>query len=391
MNTYSSPRRRRLTITTLLVLTALLTAVPTLAMRQTRAAVGQTPTPQLAAAQNHAALPLNWYPQLTASAAIAVDITSGQELYWHNADTAGLPASTSKIITAMVTRSLLAPDLQVTIEEQDLRDPTIWAVAGLQAGDVVTVHDLLAGLMLPSGADACLALARVGGRTLDPGTSDPVGRFVEEMNRWATAHGLTNSRFTNPVGDDDGIGHMMSARDLAVATGILLEDPLLTEFAGTAYFKYQVGGPQAREIELYNTNQMLGDPSWFGVKTGYDEAALQTYVGGYWRGDHRIVLVILGSADRYGDTAAIVEAIDSTYFWMMIGQGTLSDGASEAIAAQGLEFRIQQTVLMTQEQYANVTWELLRDVPDRPWCAGIVVFSVGNREFARLPVYSIQN
>lgn len=379
------PNRRPLLLTLLLsALVALLALLP----------IASSAGPFTASRTTHgplAALPLNWYPQISATAAIVVDITSGQELYWHNADTPGLPASTSKIITAMVARELLPLDLQVTVEAGDMRDASIWAVAGLQVGDVVSVNDLLAGLLMPSGADAAVALARAGGRVLDPGSSDPVERFVQEMNAWGDRHGLQNSAFSNPVGDDDGSLQVMSARDLAVAAAVLLEDPLLTAIVGRAYYAYTVGGPQAREIELYNSNQMLGNSDWFGVKTGFDEAAAQTYIGGYWRGDHRIIIVLLGSADRYGDTAVITQAVDASYYWMALGQGTSSDGATEALAAQGLEFRIQRTVMMSQEQYQQVTWELIRDIPDRTWCIGVVVFRIGLREFARIPVYSVSN
>ncbi len=380
------PPNRRSHLYTLLMpaLVALLALLPMASMAGPYAAT-RAPRTQLAA------LPLNWYPQISATAAIVVDITSGQELYWHNADTPGLPASTSKIITAMVARELLPLDLQVTVEEGDMRDASIWAVAGLQVGDIVSVQDLLAGLLMPSGADAAVALARAGGRALDTNSSDPVGRFVQEMNAWGDRHGLQNSAFSNPVGDDDGSLQVMSARDLAVAASILLEDPLLTAIVGRAYFTYTVGGPQAREIELYNTNQMLGNSDWFGVKTGFDEAAAQTYIGGYWRGDHRIIIVLLGSDNRYGDTAVITEAVDASYHWMAVGQGTSSDGATEALAALGLEFRIQRTVMMSREQYQQVTWELIQDLPNRTWCAGVVVFRIGLREFARIPVYSVSN
>ena len=326
---------------------------------------------------------------LTAAGAIAVDLTTGIELYAHNADVSLPPASTAKIVTAAVVSAILPTDTQVTIQSSDLLDPTVYSTAGLMEGDIVSVHDLLFGLLLPSGGDAALALARAGGLKLDPASADPVGRFVSEMNAFAQSHGMTHSHFSNPVGMDDPVNNYASARDLVRATEVVLGDRLLPRIVASESATLVAGGPNARSWEVHSSNQLIGRDDVFGVKTGTEEVAGQCLIAGFWRGDNRIITVVLGSSDRYADTLQLMSTIDANYHWAAIGQGTSSAGASAALASEGLRFMIRRTVLMTASQFDGLTWELERDTdPATPWL-GIVEFTTNGRVVARLPVYSV--
>lgn len=249
---------------------------------------------------------------LTARAAYAVDLTAGVQLFALNADVPVPPASTMKIVTALVTEELLAPDTEVTVDAGDLIDPSVYSTMGLEAGDIVSVEDLLRGLLIPSGGDAGMALARTGGLALGASPDRAVQRFVDELNAYAAAAGMTNTHFSNPVGDD-APDEMSTARDLARATQRLLDDPLLTDIVGTASATVRVTGPDERDIPLVNTNQLLARDDVFGVKTGSEDAAGQCLIAGFWRGNDRILTVVLGSADRYADTTALMDAIDAEY------------------------------------------------------------------------------
>ncbi|MCO5177058.1 MAG: serine hydrolase [Thermomicrobiales bacterium] len=326
---------------------------------------------------------------LTAAGAIAVDLTTGIELYAVNADVSLPPASTAKIVTALVAIAILAPDQQVTIQASDLLDPTVYSTAGLIEGDVVSVHDLLFGVLLPSGGDAALAVARAAGLVLDPASADPVARFVDEMNAFAAAHGMTQSRFSNPVGMDDPANNYASARDLVRATEALLSDQLLLAIVGTPSFTMTADGPNARSWDIYSSNQLVTEDDVFGIKTGTEDAAGQCLITGFWRGDNRIVTVVLGSSDRYADTMQMMGAIDANYHWAALGIGTASAGATDALASEGLTFKVRRTTLMTREQFEAITWELEGETDaSTPW-VGIVEFSTGGRVIARLPVYSV--
>jgi serine-type D-Ala-D-Ala carboxypeptidase (penicillin-binding protein 5/6) len=325
-------------------------------------------------------------PQMSASAAIAVDLTTGLELYAVNADTPLQPASTIKIVTALVASSLLDRDAQIVIEEGDLVDPTVFSNMGLLAGDVVTVRDLLAGLLINSAGDAAMALARTGGRTLDPNAVDPVARFVDEMNAYADSIGMGQTDIANPTGADDPERQRATARDLVRATEQLLLDWLLAGFVRTPYVMVSVGGPNARDIELFTTNALLEQADVFGVKTGTEELAGQCLITGFWRGDNQIITVVLGSSDRYADTVAVMQDVDSRFRWVALGQGTRSAGATDALAADGLTFQMRRTIVMRPEDAEVLTWELRPD-PAPTYRYGVVAFSVDGREVASIPVY----
>ncbi|HEX3722227.1 MAG TPA: serine hydrolase, partial [Nitrolancea sp.] len=119
---------------------------------------------------------------LSAKAAYAVDLTNQTELYANNADQPLPPASTTKIVTAIVVVEHAQLGATVTVRADDTVDPTVYSHMGLEVGDVVTVRDLLAGMLLNSGGDAALSLSRyVGGQLPGAANEDPRQRFVDEM------------------------------------------------------------------------------------------------------------------------------------------------------------------------------------------------------------------
>ena len=152
-----------------------------------------------------------------------------------------------------------------------------------------------------------------------------------------------------------------------------------------------IGGPNARQVELFNSNQFIARDDVFGVKTGTEEIAGQCLITGFWRGDNQIITVVLGSADRYADTQAIMSAVDSTYRWLALGIGAVSQGASDALAAQGLTFMTRRTVLMTAAQAEQITWEIDLDDQPRGERVGAVVFELNGRVVARMSIYSVSS
>jgi D-alanyl-D-alanine carboxypeptidase (penicillin-binding protein 5/6) len=210
------------------------------------------------------------------------------------------------------------------------------------------------------------------------------------MNAWAARHGMTNSHFTNPVGTDDP-QHFMSARDLVRATDALLQDWLLARLVAMETYVAEIGGPNARQVELINSNQLIARDDVFGIKTGTEEIAGQCLVTGFWRGDNQIITVVLGSADRYADTQAVMGAVDSTYRWLALGIGAVSQGASDALAAQGLTFMTRRTVLMTVGQAEQLTWQILMDSEPRGERLGAVLFELDGRVVARMSIYSVSS
>ncbi len=326
-------------------------------------------------------------PELDASSAIAVDLDSGLQLFGTNADLPVPPASTMKLVTVIVARGILPPGEMIEIVEADLYLGEDYSQMGLVAGDVVSVEALFYGATMASGADAALALARVAGQRLDAGTNDPVGRFVAEMNAWAERHQMFNSHFTNPVGFDDP-GHVVTARDLVRVVREVLKDPLLARVITTPEVIVNVAGPDAREMYLVTTNQLMLSGDAIGGKTGTENEAGECLVNIVRRGDHLVVTVVLGSQWRYDDTWAILNDLDSRISFVTLGHGSTFPGLHDELAAQGLHIPVGTTRLMTPEQAENLSYRLeLASEPSPAGRAGVVVFQIGQRELLRLPVH----
>ena len=237
-------------------------------------------------------------PEMTAQAYLLYDMETEQILFENNVDSSLPPASLTKLMTALLVLEQGDLQAQVTVQPQDLIGGS---TMNLQNGETVTVEELLWGLLIPSGNDAAMALARY--------TAGSAPAFIERMNQRAQALGLTETSFANPHGLDEA-GHLSSARDLLTLTRQLLTYPLFRQIVATA--EIQVAGHM-----LQNTNQLLVDfPGADGVKTGTTVAAGECLVASIARDGHTQILVILGSRDRYADARALYDAYQRNYKWL---------------------------------------------------------------------------
>ncbi|GAA4234920.1 D-alanyl-D-alanine carboxypeptidase (penicillin-binding protein 5/6) [Streptosporangium album] len=239
-------------------------------------------------------------PAVAARAAYLFDATTGTVRLSKQA-TRRLPvASLTKVMTAYVVLREAKPDDVVTINSGDVRHATTngATAANLRAGERLTVRDLLYGAMLPSGADATHALARVYG----PGDS----RFVAKMNATARSLGLTRTRYGNPDGLPKPSPGYSTAQDQAKLAEVALRDPVLLAIASTA--RHAVAASKVHLAHVWtNSNKLLGASAGaVGLKTGYTQAAGYCLSFAADRDGHRIVGVLLGdsSATRRFQTAA---------------------------------------------------------------------------------------
>lgn len=324
-------------------------------------------------------------PEVTARATFVVDITAGGALWSDNADVPLPPASTTKIITALTARRVFAPDKWVMIEPSDLVDPAIYSNAGLQVGDRLRVRDLLAALLVASAGDAALALARVGGERVATGGETPQAAFVAAMNEEARRIGLRSSYFLTPDGRDVP-GQVATARDLAIAAMHLLSDPLLADLVAAPSIEVEIDGPQARKVTLTNTNQLLTASDVIGVKTGTSPAAGQCLVAAVRRGHDIVVLVILGSQDRYRDAHVLLSWLDQHYRWLTL------DGSTFPELAVLRRFRIVPALTPTVVVPADRAQEVELDVTYRPaaWgTVGTVRLRIGIVDLVAVPLVRV--
>jgi D-alanyl-D-alanine carboxypeptidase (penicillin-binding protein 5/6) len=222
--------------------------------------------------------------ETAAKAAIIMDHRTGVVLFEKNADERIPPASMSKLMTAyMIFDRLKAGRLklddEITISEKS------WKMGGsqmfLKVGDRVKVEDLIRGIIIQSGNDACVAMAEA--------LAGSEEEFAREMNEKARKLGLTNSGFANSTGLD-APGHLMSVRDLALLAHRIIQDfPEYFKYYSEREFVY-------RDIKQQNRNPLLqaNVPGVDGMKTGYTEQAGYGLVATAKRGDRRVITVLAG-------------------------------------------------------------------------------------------------
>lgn len=222
--------------------------------------------------------------ETAARAAIVIDHRTGRELFAKNPDLPVPPASMSKLMTALlvfeeIEAGRLKLDDTLPVSER------AWRTGGskmfVKVGDRVRVEDLLRGMIVQSGNDACVVFAEA--------LAGSEAAFVERMNRRAQELGLTNSRFKNASGLPDP-EHLMSVRDLAtLASRIIREHPRFYRYYGEKEFEYA-------KIRQPNRNPLLqaGVPGVDGMKTGYTEEAGYGLVVSAERNGRRIIAVLAG-------------------------------------------------------------------------------------------------
>ena len=242
-------------------------------------------------------------PEISASSAIVIDTKTAIMLYAKNPDSRHLPASTTKLMTAIVALEKCDPE-QVITAGNVIGDGT---QMGLAQGDRVTVKDLLYGLLVASGNDAAFVLA--------DSCSDSPNNFVESMNQKAKELKMENSHFLNPAGFDDPLQYS-SARDLAKLAKVAVSNPLISKIVATKNAVLtDVNGIKIYFLE--NINQLLGEIEGIeGVKTGQTEGSLEVLITKTTRNDHTIITAVLGSYDRFGESKQLIEWTFANHRWI---------------------------------------------------------------------------
>ena len=231
-----------------------------------------------------AALPA---PSIAAKSYLLLDFSSGQSLAALNAQQRVEPASLTKLMTAYVTflplrQKRIPSDQAVTVTEQ------AWRAVGsrmfIEPKKPVTVDELIRGMVVQSGNDACIALAETVAGTEEA--------FVELMNREARRLGLKDTRFANSTGLSHP-QHYSTAQDLAALAAAVIRDfPEYYPLYAQKEYRYN-------NIAQFNRNRLLWtDPSVDGMKTGYTENAGYCLVTSARRGDRRLLAVGLGTTSE---------------------------------------------------------------------------------------------
>ena len=235
-------------------------------------------------------------PYLTARAAVIMDARSGEVMWERNAYEPLPPASTTKVMTAIL--ALQSGDLDRELQVSTTAADTPPSSIGLRAGQRMRLRDLLYALLLNSANDAAEVIAE--------GLGGSPTAFAERMTAEAHLMGATTAEFRNPHGLSTP-GHVASARDLAVIFRHGLEMPQFRQLLETRATRVPVEARRVSYVSLHSHNRLLfaeSDPV-IG-KTGYTRAAGRCYVGATERGGRQVVVALLGSRDLWGDARRLV-------------------------------------------------------------------------------------
>jgi D-alanyl-D-alanine carboxypeptidase (penicillin-binding protein 5/6) len=236
-------------------------------------------------------------PQVLAKSWALIDGRTGEVLTSHAGAERRLIASTTKLMTAYVAMKDLP--LGKFVKARPYEYEYGESVMGLQAGEKISVRDLLYGLILLSAGDAANTLA------IDAAGS--VKKFVAQMNRYAAALGLTDTHYANPVGLDQK-GNYSSALDLAALTEELEKTPAFAKIADTRETTLRSVHPRRK---IKSINELLEMAPWVtGVKTGHTWKAGYVLVGsGSWHGIRLISVAIDAPTDetRFSDNLELLE------------------------------------------------------------------------------------
>ena len=227
---------------------------------------------------------------ISAQKAILMDAETGRVIYEKDAYSRSLIASTTKIMTALVVceQCNVLDRVRIPKEAVGIEGSSIY----LKEGEILTVQELLYGMMLHSGNDAAVALAIYCGGTVEG--------FVQLMNDKAYRLGLTGTHFENPNGLDSP-NHYSTARDLAVLTAAAMQNPIFAQTVSTK--SVRIG-----ERSLQNHNKLLWRIDGAdGVKTGYTRAAGRILVSSVRRDGRRLICVTINDGNDWADHQLLLE------------------------------------------------------------------------------------
>ncbi len=313
---------------------------------------------------------------VSAQKAIVVDAITGRIIFERDADSQSLIASTTKIMTALVVceQCNVLDRMRIPKEAVGIEGSSMY----LQEGEVLTIQELLYGLMLSSGNDAAVALAIYCGGTVEG--------FAELMNDKARFLGLKNTHFENPNGLDSP-AHYSTAQDLAVLAAYAMENPI---FAKTVSTKTVTIGQRS----LRNHNKLLWQVEGAdGVKTGYTKAAGRILVSSATRDGRRLIAVTINAPDDWRDHASMLEDGFSRYQVKQILRAGDVVGSLTVIGGDGGCVQLVATEDFSYAMAEGETPELVLSGPGFVYApvaqgaeAGYIHVTIGGKSMGKIPI-----
>lgn len=227
-------------------------------------------------------------PQIVGPTAVLMDFTTGQVLYDKNMHQRMYPASTTKILTAIIAieKGKLSDVVTTNDDVRNIDGNSMYLVPG----EKLTLEQLLYAMLLESDNDAAIAVAdHIGGS---------IQGFADLMNKKAKEIGANDSHFVNPNGLPDN-NHYSTPYDMALIARYAMENATFRKIVSTMHYQIPPTNKFDKPRDLWISNRLIKPTSFHydgadGVKTGYTVAANQVFVGSATRNGHRLISVIMG-------------------------------------------------------------------------------------------------
>jgi D-alanyl-D-alanine carboxypeptidase len=238
-------------------------------------------------------------PAISAKAALVVDTKDNKVLFSYNSEEKLAPASTTKLMTALVAMDLY--NMEDELEIPSLCTSVEGTRLGFEEGKMVKVRDLMEALLISSAGDAACTLAT---------SKISLTNFVTLMNQKALRLGMENTSFTNPVGLDGVNGsHHSTASDLYLLSREAMNFELIRDIVKTKEI-------QISSTTAFNTNKLLWEiPETVGIKTGTTAEAGEVLIYEYKNELKELVIIVMGSNDRFMDTRNLLTWALQSYSW----------------------------------------------------------------------------
>jgi D-alanyl-D-alanine carboxypeptidase (penicillin-binding protein 5/6) len=244
-------------------------------------------------------------PYVTSKSYLIADIKNSKILYEHNSNQKLPLASTTKLMTALVALDIY--QINEILEVPEICSTINSTKVYLPVKSLFSVKDLIYSMLIGSAGDsACvLSLGKL-----------PYENFISLMNRKASLSGLLNTRFSNPIGlDDDGGQNFSTVQDLLTLAKLVMHNPIISDAVKTRV--YELKSQDGRfNVYINSTNRLLSEiPNTLGIKTGTTESAGEVFVYDFADREKDLVIIVMGSSDRFSDTKTLLNWALGSYSW----------------------------------------------------------------------------
>ncbi len=308
----------------------------------------------------------------TAKSSIVMDLDSGRVLYENNADEERLIASITKIMTCIIAieQGDLDSDVEAGEEILKMYGTSIY----LELNEKMKLIDLLYGLMLRSGNDASVVIAKEVAGTEE--------KFVEMMNEKAKEIGMTNTTFSNPHGLDEETKNYSTARDMAKLSRYAYKNKTYRKIIGTEEYRVKTDN---KSYLWYNRMKLLGDYKYCtGGKNGYTPSAGKTLVTTHKKGNLKITVVTLYDNDEYNNHERLAEYAFDNY-----SNYDIVDKNDFDLVIDDNKYYVNKSFSypLTEEEKNNV--KVLASIDDsiKSGKVGNINISINNKTLKKIPLY----